>query len=110
MDVQESEVAGVAVLEPKGRLDSVTSPSFETLILGRVDGGARLAVDFAGLDYISSAGLRVLLMAAKRSKAGGGRLALCNLKPAIRDVFEMSGFGKLFLILPSREEAVAALA
>lgn len=100
----------VQVLKMIGRLDSNTSPQLEKDLLGRVnEGGAQLVVDFTQLDYISSAGLRVLLMAAKRSKQTNGKLALCCLKDHIREVFEISGFFGILTICPSRAEAVAAM-
>ena len=108
MEVMEERAGGTVILGPKGRLDSNSSKSFEERVMALLDGGkAAMLIDFAELDYVSSAGLRVLLMAAKRSKAADGRLALCALSTPIREVFDMSGFAKLFSIYPSRGEAMA---
>lgn len=108
MDVLEERAGETIILGPKGRLDSNSSKSFEDQVMALIDGGkAAMLIDFSGLDYVSSAGLRVLLMAAKKSKAGQGRLALCALSEPIREVFDMSGFAKLFAIFPSRGEAMA---
>ena len=65
-------------------------------------------IDLAGVDYVSSAGLRVILLAGKRLKAGGGRLALAGLRDNVREVFEMSGFLTLFPVLPTVDAALVA--
>lgn len=111
MEIALETQDGVQVLKLIGRLDSNTSPQLEKDLLGRIDGGpAKLVVDFTQLDYISSAGLRVLLMGAKKSKQTNGRLALCCLKEHIREVFEISGFFGILTICASRDEAIAAMA
>lgn len=100
----------VAVLSPSGRLDSNTSKSFESELIPVVESGpGAVVVDLSNLQYVSSAGLRVLLVAAKRSKAGGGRLALSGMSDQIREVFDISGFSAIFTIFATRDEAVAAL-
>ena len=108
MDMDEEMSGSTVVLQPKGRLDSNSSKAFEEHVMRILEADVpSVVIDFAGLDYISSAGLRVLLMAAKRSKAANGRLALCALSSSIREVFDMSGFGKLFAIFASKDEALA---
>jgi anti-anti-sigma factor len=93
-----------------GRLDSATGPTFEKDLLGRIDGGGRrLLLDFTELQYISSAGLRIVLLAAKKMKSAGGRLALCSLNPQIAEVFAISGFTNILDIHPSRDAALATL-
>ena len=109
MDINQQQQDQTIVLEPRGRLDSTTAGELEGHLLSLLDQGqCRLVVDFVQLDYISSAGLRVLLMAAKRVKALHGSLALCCMKNNIREVFEMSGFDRIFAIYASREEATSA--
>jgi stage II sporulation protein AA (anti-sigma F factor antagonist) len=74
----------ISVVSPQGRLDSVTSTNFERDLLENIDSGAtRLLLDFSKLDYISSAGLRSVLLAAKRIRASGGRMSLCSLNRQI---------------------------
>lgn len=68
-----------------------------------------LLIDLRELVYVSSAGLRVILMAAKRVRAKGGRIALCGLQPQVAEVFEISGFGAIVPIHADRESALAAL-
>jgi anti-sigma B factor antagonist len=107
MEIIESSEAGQLVIELKGRLDGATSKALEDRFAAILDGGAKqLVLDFAGLDYVSSAGLRVLLMAAKRIKTSQGRLAICALRPDVLEVFEISGFSKIFSLYASRAEAL----
>ncbi|MEW6435578.1 MAG: STAS domain-containing protein [Pseudomonadota bacterium] len=100
----------ICEVRPAGRIDSVTGPAFERDVLQQIDGGGRrLLLDFADLVYISSAGLRIVLLAAKRMKSAGGRLVLCSLSPQISEVFEISGFNRILDILPSRDAALSTL-
>ncbi len=97
-------------VRPHGRIDSVNGPAFERDVLQQIDGGQRrLLLDFADLVYISSAGLRIVLLAAKRMKSAGGRLVLCSLNPQIAEVFEISGFNRILDIHPSRDAALSIL-
>lgn len=91
-----------------GRVDSLTAAQLEQELLGLCDREeAQVLVDFQALDYISSAGLRIILMAAKRILRNRGRLLLCALQPKVREVFEMSGFLKILEVAESREAARA---
>jgi len=85
--------AGVVVIA--GRLDAAESPAAQSF-LDAVSGTVTL--DCSGLDYISSAGLGVLLKTHKRLLAAGGKLRLSGLKPHLRDIFTYSGFDQLFEI------------
>jgi anti-anti-sigma factor len=97
-------------MRPQGRIDSVTGPAFERDVLQQIDGGKRrLLLDFADLVYISSAGLRIVLLAAKKMKSAGGKLVLCSLNPQIAEVFEISGFSRILDIESSRDAALSAL-
>jgi anti-anti-sigma factor len=97
------------VIAPAGRLDSNSAPEFERELNGHVARGERRVVlDLTQLDYISSAGLRVVLMLVKQLKAQNGRAVLCGMKPAIKEVFDISGFSKILQIVPSRGEALSA--
>lgn len=81
-----------------GRLDAAQAPNAQAF-LDRVQGVVTL--DLSGLDYISSAGLGVLLKTQKRLMASGGRLRLAGVRPHLRDIFVYSGFDKLFEIEPA---------
>jgi anti-anti-sigma factor len=107
MTINEAHEAGVVVVSPHGRIDSTTSALLERHLHGIAAAGkTRVVVDFSGVDYISSAGLRVLLALAKRGRDQKGRVALCGLNDSVRQVFELAGFVALFTIAPTRAEAV----
>lgn len=110
MDIIEDRNGAIVLLGLVGRLDSSTSPQMEEKVVGLLNGGTKqLVVNFARLDYISSAGLRVLLMAAKKLRASGGVIALCALKPHIREVFDIAGFTAMFPIHESEALALRSL-
>jgi len=106
MDITERKLGNVCVVGIAGRLDSGTSETFAERLHHLIDGGERrLVVDGATLDYVSSAGLRVLLVAAKRLKAVDGKIVLSSLKPHILEVFEIAGFKSMFPIYGNAEQA-----
>ena len=108
MELTEDKEGGVTVLALGGRLDAGSAAGVEQRVLALIDGGAdRLVFDCETLDYISSAGLRILLMAAKRLAPPRGKLALAALKPQVRDVLEIAGFANLFAIHANRAAAIA---
>ena len=110
MELHERTQDGVTVLEVAGRVDSVTAPDLNarlSAILGAPK--RRVLIDFRRLEYISSAGFRVLFLATKQAVEGGSRLALCALSAKTHEIFSIAGFLKIFTIVPTREEGVAAL-
>ncbi|HVO23646.1 MAG TPA: STAS domain-containing protein [Candidatus Margulisiibacteriota bacterium] len=109
MELTEAKKSGAVVLGVNGRVDATNAGVLEQRVLGLIDAGEkRLVIDCAELQYISSAGLRVLLVAAKRLSTGG-QLALAALNHQIRDVFDIAGFSSIFQIYPTQADAVAAL-
>lgn len=107
MQITASNENGVTVLTVVGRMDTNTSPEAEKVISGQIDGGAkRLLLDLAGLEYMSSAGLRALLLGAKKSKATGASLALCGVRPEIKEVLVVSGFVSFFKIHAGKAEGL----
>jgi len=101
---------GALILQPKKRIDSSTAKSFEEQTNALVDAGPKkVVIDFSGLDYISSAGLRVVLTTAKRVKAAGGGLTLCGVHDSVKDVLEVSGFASIFGTHADIAGAIAAL-
>jgi stage II sporulation protein AA (anti-sigma F factor antagonist) len=102
MDVDTRKEGNVTVVSVAGKLDAVTSPAFEQRVRGTIDAGNHaIVVDLTRLDYISSAGLRALLVLAKQVKAKGGKACLANVSSDVRSVFEMSGFGAIFELVDS---------
>ena len=111
IEVAEERSDDVLVLLPVGRLDSGNARSFESVVMDHVSSGERrLIVDFSRLDFISSSGMRVLLIAAKALKASEGTLVLCAMKNHIEEVFRISGFDRIIPIKESRESALVAAA
>lgn len=95
------------VLQPSGRLDNRSARDLEARLLERIDGGEiAVIIDFRELDYISSAGLRVLLVAMKRLEGVNGTLRLCALKDHVREVFEIAGFLEIAPVHATLEEAL----
>ncbi len=107
MEIRE-EIAGAAtILMPVARVDSSTAKAFEAKVIAVIGAGARhIVIDFSQLDYISSAGLRVVLVGAKMAKPPR-TFVLCGMKPHIRDVFDVSGFSRILAIHADRNAALA---
>jgi anti-anti-sigma factor len=91
-----------------GSLDSTTSPEAQKSIDAVLASARKVAMDFSNLDYISSAGLRVLLGAAKKLRSSGGTLRMFGLNQSVREVFEISGFSTILSVYPSEAEALSA--
>ncbi len=107
MNITEHKKGGIVILSLNGRLDSNTSAELESKILGIIDDGEkRIIVDCLNLDYISSRGLRVFLLGAKKLKNVGGEVVLTSLKDQIKEVFDCTGFTSIFKIFNSNEEAI----
>ena len=110
MDVSEQQVGNVWVVTARGRLDGATSAQFAQRVEALVTGNQpRLVVDFAGVEFVSSAGLRAVLALVKKVKAVKGELALCAVQPAVREVLEITGFAGMIDIHPERASALTAL-
>lgn len=108
IEIRRNDRDSVAVIELQGRLDVTSSPELEAAANEILTNGQRaLVIDCSALKYISSSGLRVLLIAARQFSAAGGRLVLCGVAGHIRKVFDISGFSSIFTIRESRDEAVA---
>jgi anti-anti-sigma factor len=108
------EAHGAATLViPEGRLDFGAATGFqaqlEQLLAGTRTTPATVIIDCAGLDYVSSAGLRVFLLAARGSQRAGLGFAVCALQPAVREVFELSGFNRVIPVHTDRAAALALL-
>ncbi len=111
MEIVETRTPEAVTLAAQGRLDGMSSKEFENRVLAHIDAGdIRLIIDMSGIAYISSVGLRVFALAAKRLKPVDGRLVLCALQPSIKQVFEIAGFSAMFAITETCEEASALFA
>lgn len=107
MEINSRDEGEVKVVELEGNLDTNTSPGAQEHLDQLVDGGShKVLVNFEKLNYISSAGLRVLLATAKKLRANGGDLRLCSLNQNVQDVFEISGFSSILSVHAGEGEAL----
>jgi anti-anti-sigma factor len=110
MKIETFEEQGVFCFRIEGRLDAVTAEAAEQQIMDHVRGGqGSYLFDIAGMEYISSAGLRVLLATAKEIKRQEGRFALCAPNPNVRNIFNISGFASFFPIADTFEDGLKQL-
>lgn len=101
----------VVVVSATGRIDAITAPVFETYLVELMTNGERyFLVNLAGLDYISSAGLRSILATAKKLKTEAGEISFCNLQGPVEEVFKISGFNSIFKIFESEATALTKFA
>ncbi|MBC8315442.1 MAG: STAS domain-containing protein, partial [Bacteroidetes bacterium] len=92
-----------------GRLDTTNYSVLEKKLMELIDTGqSKLLVNLSGMDYVSSSGLRILLMALKRITVAKGKFALCSLQPNIKEIFEISGFTNIFEIYDNEEKGLKA--
>ncbi len=107
MEIRESQREGFVVLELAGRLETKTAHAFEQKVIEHLSAGARqFVIDFKEVEFVSSAGLRVLLMLAKKIGAGEGALALSSVNDAVKQVLDVSGFASFFTLAPSPDAAI----
>ncbi|HZT87887.1 MAG TPA: anti-sigma factor antagonist [Stellaceae bacterium] len=106
-----SDLQRSVLLAPSGRLDANTSADFEKEVMQQLSlAPSGMVMDFSGLRYVSSAGLRVVLLAAKKLKAAGGTFVLCGLSSSIEEVFKISGFLSILTVEPDRDAAMTHFA
>ena len=114
MELSASQLGSIRVLTVRGRLDHAHAKAFESSLAEHLaqcaPGGNPLVLDFTGVVYISSVGLRVLLLAAKQAKAQNGRIAIAALTPVVTEVFQVSHFNLVLKVFPDVATAAAALA
>lgn len=114
IEFAETSYGDTVVLSPKGRLDQETSKSFQeqllAMIADRSTDRANLILDMSGVNYISSIGLRALMIVAKQCSAGNGQLALANLSPVVVEIFEISRFNLIISTFDEIRSAIAEIA
>jgi anti-anti-sigma factor len=107
MEITLRKEGSATVVSVKGRIDAVTASEFEKGLSALMAGGdCMLVLDFKGLEYISSAGLRSILSIAKQLKTKEGKMLFAGLQGPVKDVFKISGFGSIFKIYDTEEEAL----
>ena len=107
MEVVEKKQDGICILTLQGRLDANTADEFRAKILQIIDDGTHnIVLDCEGLDYISSAGLRIVLEATKKVKQSQGKIVLCSLQPYIQEIFEVSKFDAFLSLTSGLDDAL----
>ena len=107
MEFTVDEFGDVRAVRIAGNLDTQTSPVAQDQMTQLIDDGAtKLLIDFEDLNYISSSGLRMLLVAAQRLEGTSGQLRICNQNSMVREVFDTSGFSEIFSVYSSQAEAL----
>jgi anti-sigma B factor antagonist len=108
MEISSATQEKGTVLSITGRVDTATAPTLEQAINKEIDLGHRkILLNFSGVNYISSGGLRVLLAAAKKLKQPADKFGLSNLNPEVLKILKLAGFTSIFSIYPSEGEALA---
>ena len=111
MEITSKIDGDLVVFQLAGRIDAATSPSVEGAVNTAVGGGTkRVIFDMSAVSYVSSAGLRVILLAAKKANAAGGGMAVFGLQAGVQEVFSVSGFGRIVPITANEAEARTKLA
>jgi anti-anti-sigma factor len=109
MEIQNRQAGDVTVISLQGSIDAMTAPKTTELIRGHIaNGNTKLVTDFSGVDYISSAGLRVLLAAIKESRSQGGDLRLTSVQPDVLRVLNLSGFTNILKLFDTLDAAIAS--
>ena len=110
MEISQKEEKGIVSITIKGRMDADSSPDAEKVVKEALGAEAnRLLFDLGELEYLSSAGLRVLLSAAKEMRRRDGKIVLCALNEFVNEIFEVSGFQSLIPITDSVESGIEVL-
>lgn len=109
MEITVERQGACVIARVDGRLDGTTMQEAERELVSLIEQGERrLLLDLTYMEYISSAGLRVVLSAAKKMRAAGGSMALFGLSANVQEIFRLSGFNKIFSIYATKEEALQA--
>ena len=110
MQIDLNTQDNISVFNLKGRLDSNTSPELEAVIASQIENGSNsMIINFENLDYISSAGLRVILKTTKDLKRREGKLMLCAMQDYVKEVFEIAGFDTFLPIVPTMDDAISSI-
>jgi anti-anti-sigma factor len=110
MNTQFESSGRVTIVTPSGRLDFGAAALFQSeleKVLAKTPAG--VVIDCVGLDYVSSAGLRVFLLVSRGAARSGIALVICSLKPAVREVFDVSGFSQIIAICADRAAALGKM-
>ena len=98
MEIIKTKEGNKMTIALEGRLDTTTAPSLDSVVSNELEDVTELVFDFDKLDYVSSAGLRVLLLSQKTMNARKGTMVIKNVNPDIMEVFEMTGFSSVLTV------------
>lgn len=106
MEIKKTNAGKIEIISVAGKMDALNSPDFERSVFSSIDSGvSSIIIDLSDLEYISSSGLRVFLMAAKKMQPEG-KMCLCELQPQVLQIFQISGFDSIFTIYDTRDNAL----
>ncbi len=109
MQIDTREISNILVVDMAGRLDTSTSgDAYDEIVRITENSGDKMVLNLDKLEFVSSAGLRVILTAAKLLRASSGEMKICHANGVVKEVLETSGFDKLIDIHDTEENAVAA--
>lgn len=107
MEIKTSEENGILTVELIGNLDTASAGPAEAELTKLMESNAnQLLLDFTDVPFIASSGLRVLLKIGQTLKANGGKLHICCINDTVREVFEISGFDRIFSVFGSKQDAM----
>ena len=110
VDIKERADGKALVLSPQGRIDNDTAQGFQArLLAGLTAPGSVVVVDLAGVEYMSSAGLRALMVASKQAKANQGRVGVAALQSVVKEIFAISRFSFVVPVFDTPADALAKL-
>ncbi len=110
LNVKIEEQKNRKLVRLEGRLDATTTPALEVKISKVLEENKQfMLIDFSKVDYLSSAGMRLLLSATKKIKAHGGKLVFCAMSDEVMEIIKMAGFERILAIYPTEEEALKAI-
>lgn len=113
MAAEHKNYGNATVISPKGRLDHEHCDAFRAELAGHVEAASRdarpLVLDLSGLEYVSSAGLRCLMLAAKDAGARNCRIVVAAMQPVVAEIFKISRFHLVFEAFPTLRDALAAV-
>lgn len=105
--IQEEEDQGVHIVRIEGRMDAPSTPTLEKKLSEKINNGKiKIVLDFAKVNYLSSAGMRLLLSTTKKLKGGEGGLHLCSVSEEVMEIIKMAGFERIIRIFPTEQEAL----
>lgn len=109
IQIKIEDVDHKKIVRIQGKIDATSAPILEKKIQPLLETETKILMDFSKVEYLSSAGMRLLLAAARKLKAKGGMLVFCKINDAVSEIIKMAGFEKILMIYPDEGSALKAL-